>query len=395
VHAYDGATFGEKGIVKLHKGKIDSILNEFLAMHEKPDYFSKASNGLNCLSGFITFSRGAAPLLKPHSPDHRCRHVIQGKWSKKLAKKKYENSLLIKLLDGCFMGDADADAKVSLLGELAGAAALENSARLTKPKAVVLKGVTAENGKSQVLDLMRGLLLKDAVSAIPLSKMNDERHLCGLVGISLNASDELTSASAIASDTFKQVITGDPVTARDVYKSSVTFRPMAQHIYATNTLPSFKGGMDRGVLRRLLVLEFNRTIPEQERIEHIGERITEEEMDLLLDFAVKGAQRLINQRGFTEPESSKKALRDWQFGADPVLAWLECGIYLDRGAQTIKRVAYSAFKDWAKAEGYRENTLPATHIFTMRVKASGKEITDKKKNTGNYFVGFSVIPEEF
>jgi putative DNA primase/helicase len=395
VYVYDGATFGEKGIVKLHKGKIDSILNEFFAMHENPDYFSKAPNGLNCLSGFITFSRGAAPLLEPHSPDHRCRHVIQGKWSKKLAKKKYENSLLKKFLDGCFKGDADADAKIDLIGEVAGAAALGNSTRLMKPKAVVLKGVTAENGKSQVLDLMRGLLPDDVVSAIPLSKMNDERHLCGLVGISLNASDELTSALAIASDTFKQVITGEPVTARDVYKSGVTFRPMAQHIYATNTLPTFKGGMDRGVLRRLLVLEFDRTIPEKERIEHIGERIVEEEMDLLLDFAVKGAQRLINQRGFTEPKSSKKALRDWQYGADPVLAWLECGICLDPNAETIKRHAYNAFKEWAIAEGYRENTLPAIHIFTMRVKASGKGITDDRTNADRYFVGFSVKPEDF
>lgn len=52
-----------------------------------------------------------------------------------------------------------------------------------------------------------------------------------------------------------------------------TFRPVAQHVYATNTLPTFAGGMDRGVQRRLQVLVFNRVIPEEERIEHIGLRV--------------------------------------------------------------------------------------------------------------------------
>jgi len=179
-----------------------------------------------------------------------------------------------------------------------------------KPKAIVLKGATAENGKSQVLDLIRGLLPAGAVASIPLGKMGDVKYASALAGKLLNASDELTSVAAVASDTFKQVVTGEPITARDVYQSAVTFRPMAQHIFAANDLPSFRGGMDRGVQRRLLVLTFNRTIPEAERVEHLGGRVATEETDLLLGFAVKGAQRLLKQRFFTEPPSSKDAPKE-------------------------------------------------------------------------------------
>jgi putative DNA primase/helicase len=50
----------------------------------------------------------------------------------------------------------------------------------------------------------------------------------------LNAADEVSSA-AIASDTFKAVVTGEPVSGRDVYRSVITFRPVAQHIFATNS----------------------------------------------------------------------------------------------------------------------------------------------------------------
>jgi P4 family phage/plasmid primase-like protien len=395
VHRYDGATFGKESIVRLSKSRIDSILNEFVAMHDNLDYFADAPTGINCLSGFITFTKdGGDPILEPHAPEHRCRHVIPARWPCDLKDDAWPNSLLANLLTGCFKDDPDAAEKINLLGEVIGSAVLGKGARLMKPKAIVLKGETAENGKSQVLDVIRGLLPLSAVSAIPLGKMGDEKFVCGLAGKWLNASDELTSAAAVASDTFKQVITGEPITARDLYRSATTFRPMAQHLYATNDLPSFKGGMDRGVQRRLLVLTFNRTIPEDERIDHIGDRIATEEAGLLLEWAVNGAQRLLKQRFFTEPPSSKKALQDWLYGSDPVLAWLDQGARLSPTAETLSSKAYAAFKKWSVNEGYRENTLPAINTFSTRAQASDKGIASKRTSVGRVLIGLTVHSED-
>jgi phage/plasmid-associated DNA primase len=186
--------------------------------------------------------------------------------------------------------------KIALVQEIAGAAALGHGPKLRQPKAVILWGPTAENGKSQILDLFRGLLPPSAIASIPAGKMGDERFAPGLIGKHLNAADELSSAAAIASDTFKNVVTGEPVTGRDVYRSAVTFRAVAQHVFCTNTLPSFAGGMDRGVQRRLLVIPFNHVIPKAERVERIGQIIGEEEADVLLAWTVEGASRLIRQR---------------------------------------------------------------------------------------------------
>jgi phage/plasmid-associated DNA primase len=88
----------------------------------------------------------------------------------------------------------------------------------------------------------------------------------GLMGKLLNASDEL-SPEAIASDTFKAVVTGDLAEGRDVCKSRVEFCSVAQNLFAANQLPSFKSGVDRGVQRRLLLIPFTRSIPLEERIE--------------------------------------------------------------------------------------------------------------------------------
>lgn len=275
VHDCDGLPWGYEGRrVRLGKGRIDSILHELGAMLSKRDFFETGRPlGINCLSGFIAFDKvGDAPRVLPHSPDHRQRHVIQGQWEPNGTGKLPESSLLARLLCGSFDGDPNADEKINLLAEIAGAAALGYGPRHTGAKAAVLLGRTAENGKSQVLDLLRGLLPPNAVSSVPPSRFGDDRHIVKLVGKLLNTSDELGSAEAIASDRFKAIITGEPLTGRDVYRPAIDFRPQAQHVFACNQLPAFHGGMDRGVLRRLMPITFNRTIPEGERIPHIGQR---------------------------------------------------------------------------------------------------------------------------
>ena len=79
--------------------------------------------------------------------------------------------------------------------EVAASAALGYGPRLTKPKAAVLAGKTAKNGKNQFLDPIRGLLPPGAVSSLPLGKFGEDRYIVQLAGKLLNASDELSSAA--------------------------------------------------------------------------------------------------------------------------------------------------------------------------------------------------------
>ena len=393
-HRYDGAPFGTKMTIRLGKNRINSILNELAAILEQRDFFANVPLGINCAAGFIAFENGE-PTLLPHAPDYRCRHVLQGRWPINPALDVVRESLLSQLLRGCFLCDDDAEAKIHLLAEIAGAAALGYATRLRKPKAVVLVGTTAENGKSQILDLLRGLLPASAISSLPLGKFDEDRYVVQLAGKLLNASDELTSAAAIPADAFKRIITGEPTMGRDVYRNALTFRPIAQHVFATNDLPSFRGGMDRGVLRRLLVITFNRMIPEDERKEHIGQRIAHEEADLLLDFAVQGASRLIKRRYFEEPASSTDALNEWLIGADPVVAWLEEAVAIVAGMDPPKvqiGTAYGRFREWAVAQGYAEATLPSVKTFVQRVVNAGgtRGVGRRRDSKGRYLTGIML-----
>jgi P4 family phage/plasmid primase-like protien len=233
-----------------------------------------------------------------------------------------------------------------------------------------------------------------AVKTIPPSDFSDDRKIIQLVGAQVNAVDELGSARAISSEDFKNLITGEPIVGRDVFKSAVQFRSRAQHVFATNHLPSFGGGFDRGVQRRLLVLTFNRSIPTSEKIANLAQRILSEEGDALLALAVEGAARLIKQKRFTEPPSSREALREWIYGADPVLAWLDARTELDEGCRTSKKTAYNDFVGWADQEWFNRSHLPSINNFTQRVRAQYPQVGSVRNNRdGRQFVGLQLKPD--
>jgi putative DNA primase/helicase len=387
VHECDGLYWGENARrVRLNKNRLDSIINELGVMLSEPAFFAAHRLGINCLSGFISFDEGS-PRLLPHDPEHRQRHVLQGRWQPGAPAEVPEGSLLARLLRGCFLGDPDVEEKLSLIAEIAGAAALGHGPQHTEPKAAVLLGRMAGNGKSQILDLLRGLLPVSAVSSVPPTKFADDKHLVKLVGKLLNTSDELGTAKAIASEAFKAIITGEPVTARDLYVSAIEFRPQAQHVFACNQLPAFNGGMDRGVQRRLMPIVFNRTIPREERIPHIGQRIVEEELDLVLAFAVDGATRLLERDRFPELASSREALEEWAHNADPVQGWIEDRLEIVTGedAPRLKSSeAYADFRQCAIAEGHPHHKLPHQKTFTQRVTAALASKGVEYKHSGDF-----------
>lgn len=391
IYSYDGIKYGEKGRVKLSKSRCESILHTMRMRTESRDFFRHAPIGINCKSGFIQFE-GSAPRLEAHSPDHRQRHLLPGSWQPGA---KWNNaSLLNTFVQGCFGENSDCAQRILLMGEVFGATALGITPELLSPKAVVLFGPLAANGKSEFLKLARGLLPPSAVSALPPSKFNNDAMLAQLVGKLLNCADELGTTYAIASETFKAIITGNEVTARQLYREPISFSPSALHIFATNVLPPFTGGFDRGVQRRLLPIEFTRVIPERERVPNIGELIADSEADALLAFAVDGASRLLQEKQFTVPLSSRDLLREWVCRADPVIAWLAERTELSDRHRVATKDAYADFTSHAQAEGHPLARLPAANNFVQRVTAQNPRIVSGRTKSVRYLEGFRLLPNE-
>ena len=66
--------------MKLNGPRIKSVLGEVSVLLTQSKFFADAAHGLNCASGFVAFDAAGNPSLHPHSPDHRCRYVLRGRW---------------------------------------------------------------------------------------------------------------------------------------------------------------------------------------------------------------------------------------------------------------------------------------------------------------------------
>ncbi len=373
IHDLDGASVqGASRRVSLTKASIDGVSHELMVLAASEGHFQGGSAGINCASGLVLIDAAGRVNQASHDPEHRRRHVIRGAWSPQTPITPLADSLFAHFLRGCFGEDAEGQELVALLAEAAGIAALGWATQLREPAAIILHGPSAANGKSQMLELMRGLVSPEACAALSPAQFSDEKRLVLLAGKTLNACDELGGA-AIFSDGFKRVISGEPTGARDLYKSAFEFRPIALHVFAANELPKFQHGFDRGVRRRVIVVPMNRAIPQAEQVPLIARRILQQESDLVLAWAVAGAQRVRARRWLVRPSACAAALESWAAESDVVLSWLhdESEIGLESGAWASTRELYLAFRMWAAPRGFLQ--LPDINVFSRRVLASGIE----------------------
>lgn len=389
-HGFDAIGVGLKGTpLKLGKKMVDNIVSVLADKAAQPQFFDEPTIGLNARNGTVVLDDDGEMTVRPHDPEDKYRFTIDAEFHPDAALLP-EGSLLGKFFEGVFKDDEDKSDKIALIAEMFGAAAFGMATRVKSPKAFILKGDKANNGKSQIADMFTHFLPTEAWSAVHPRSFSDEKHRAQLVGKVANIADEL-SADALAGDDFKAIVTGDARSARDLYKSAFWFRPRALNCFTTNVLPRFNGGIDRGLRRRLVVVTFNRVIPADEIIPNIAEKIAKDELGLLLSFAVWGASRLKRNGCYTIPPSSEEALREWLL-FDAFYEWIEMRTIVTStavgGWQRTSEI-FAAFKSWATDSGYDQKFFPNISTFAQRLRSlDGVDL--KRVSNGTQVVGLAL-----
>ena len=183
-----------------------------------------------------------------------------------------------------------------------------------------------------------------------------------------NLTDEISTHKSIASDKMKSLITGDIVAAKVVYRPVFNFKPRATHIFATNALPNFKGGVDAGVERRMLVIPFTKTIPEEERIADLEELIAAEEASSLVSAAILAGSKAYQRGTFDIPALCYAATDQWFKDSDPVREWYaegEIGRHVDHKPKLLKELYRNFCDDIREFEDF--NYLPGKRRFIAQI----------------------------
>ena len=370
VQELDGMKVGKKTFMA-NASTIDGVLKELCAMCDQKDFFILPPTGVNLSNGFVMIKRNHPACLVEHHPDHRQRHTVNAVWNGGYDREL--SGLFKTLLDGCF-GDSNEAKKIQkIIFQIIGVACASVATELTEPKAFVFYGPTAANGKSQILDLIRELLPKEAVACIPPADFAKEQFLANLIGRTVNLADELSTSKAISSDKMKQVVTGEMITAKLLYRQPIQFKPKALNIFATNALPGFHGGVDTGVERRLAVIPFDLTIPKSERIPNIGKLAAERHADEIIAIAISELSELLERGYFDLPKSIEEATEQWFHDADLIQMWFEDG-GIERSIKdkpVLCKDLFMNFKTDIKdiAEG---SFIPSHRRFVEKIKASLK-----------------------
>lgn len=224
----------------------------------------------------------------------------------------------------------------------------------------ILHGSTTRNGKSTLLDAVNHML-GDYSTAAPVGiickKFNDgdaeaaSPTLAGLKGRRMVTMSENDSGSRLNESIIKQLTGGEPVMARALYSSPITYTPQFTMWLSCNDLPAVR---DDSLFAsdRIRLIEFKRHFSNAEQDKDLKDYFkTQDAMKGIFAWLVQGYAKY-KKYGLVMPDEMQKVTKVYADDNDLVLQFLmeKCETCADGGSKG--KALYDAYKIWCKSNGY-------------------------------------------
>ncbi|WP_434036805.1 DNA primase family protein [Formosa sp. 4Alg 33] len=260
-----------------------------------------------------------------------------------------------------------------ILAEYLGYIFVKNNV-LKLEKVLLLYGAGA-NGKSVLFEIMMALLGSQNVTNFSLNRLTDDQgnSRAQLGGKLLNYSSEINGK--LESSIFKQLVSGEPVEARFLYKDIQIMTDYARLMFNCNELPG-KAENTNAYFRRLLILPFRVTIPPERQDKDLSKRIIKTELSGVFNWVLNGLTRLLKNKDFTQSKIVEEEVLQYKKESDSVLMFLEeegYSISFDK-TSPLKSV-YIEYVDYCKMNHY---TVFSNQNFSKRLKAMGYKLGNRK-----------------
>lgn len=290
-----------------------------------------------------------------------------------------------KVLNKVFLGDRDL---IDLFEEMVGTCLLK-TCRYQKAFMMVGGG---SNGKSTILNMLKALLGNRNYSSIALEKVTDRFSVAELENKLANIGDDIDNVIIKDTGTLKKLFSGDSLQVERKGERPFTLEPYAAHIYSANKIPRSFDKSD-GFYRRWIVMPFKArfSINDPDYDPCVEDKVTEEKaLSYLLNMGIRGAQRLLKNGRYTEPQSVRDALDEYKTDNSTVLSWiheeeLNEDYFLSKSSENL----YSEFADWCKVSGVKTSNITGRKAFYKEViKKFDFEDARRQRHGGRRF--FSV-----
>lgn len=215
-------------------------------------------------------------------------------------------------------------------------------------KMLVLYGSGA-NGKSVATEVLTRLFGRSNVSHVDLEKVTtDDNHRVLLENKLVNISQE--NGPNVQYSTLKNLVTGEEVMVKSLYRD---VRPIAQYgkfIACYNTLPKME--YTYGFYRRIIIIPFGVTIPEDKRDTGLVKKLCEE-LPGILNRILQCLQELLKRGNFVECEVCSKAMDDYKLNSNSALRFFyERCVLAEEGMLQLKEL-FAEYKNFCHEENVK------------------------------------------
>ncbi|WP_374553341.1 DNA primase family protein [Aquitalea pelogenes] len=213
--------------------------------------------------------------------------------------------------------------------------------------ALVIEG-PGKNGKSEYANMVAGM--HEKVASLDLDDLTGFGK-AELVDASLVIVPE-TPKRSINEQELKKIISGDKIVINQKHKDVFTYEPTAKMIINCNSFPKIDDESN-GVWRRLIMMKFDNVIADDQIIKNLSKRIVDEEMHILVDWAINGLVDLLKQGDFSIPESVKANKEAEKKNSKNVLVFIEdMYVELSEECKMKKDDMYAKYKVYCEEKSW-------------------------------------------
>lgn len=211
------------------------------------------------------------------------------------------------------------------------------------------------NGKSTFVNALMNMLGSYGRAA-PISTLIQQGSrsvgddLLYLEKARLISASESEGGEALAEAKVKQLTGGDTLSGRKLYGNYADFKVGGKILFSTNTLPRIQG-MDHGIWRRLIIIDFKRRFAPAEQDKSLGKAL-KSEANGILNWALQGHLAYLKD-GLRPPISVIETGERLREERDTVGRFLKDECMIDAGLRTSPARLRHAYDSWCERNGER------------------------------------------
>lgn len=264
----------------------------------------------------------------------------------------------------------------------------------------IYKGEGA-NGKSLTFDIQEALINDNKICGIGLGDFGEPFVISVAEGKHVNIvrDDELSGKTI--HKFFKSMICGEPVTVNRKMRDLIRMGFNITFFFGLNRLP---GATDKstGFFRRPIIIPFKFSFGTDEEVAEgkrdkvkdtgLGQRIIENELDIVFTWAYEGLQRVkANRWNITVSKAAEAEMEEYREEVDSAYAFYNERIVKSslKNCRIEKKKVYTAYLDWCSNNGI----IPMNNVqFGRQLKSNS--IKDTASNSVRYWLDIELMDLE-